>query len=58
MKLNRAMNEILAEPATKARFRELNLSAGGGSPQDMAKLKRDETERWTKVICEAGIQPE
>jgi hypothetical protein len=24
----------------------------------MAKLKHDETERWTKVIREAGIQPE
>jgi tripartite-type tricarboxylate transporter receptor subunit TctC len=57
-KLNRAINEILNESATKARFRELNLSAGGGSPQDMAKLKREETERWTKVIREAGIQPE
>jgi tripartite-type tricarboxylate transporter receptor subunit TctC len=57
-KLNRAMNEILNEPATKARFRELNLSAGGGSPEDMAKLKREETARWTKVIREAGIQPQ
>jgi hypothetical protein len=24
----------------------------------MAKLKHDETERWSKVIREAGIQPE
>jgi len=24
----------------------------------MAKLKQEETERWTKVIREAGIQPE
>jgi tripartite-type tricarboxylate transporter receptor subunit TctC len=57
-KLNRTINEILNEAATKARFRDLQLSAGGGSPQDMAKLKRDETERWSKVIREAGIQPE
>ena len=58
LKLNRTINEILNEAATKARFRDLQLSAGGGSPQDMAKLKHDETERWTKVIREAGIQPE
>jgi tripartite-type tricarboxylate transporter receptor subunit TctC len=58
LKLNRAINEILNEPATKARFRDLQLSAAGGSPQDMAKLKRDETERWSKVIRDAGIQPE
>ncbi len=57
-KLNRAINEIMAEPETKARFRELNLTAAGGGPQDMAKLKREETERWSKVIRDAGIQPE
>ena len=57
-KLNRAINDTLAEPDTKARFRELNLLAAGGSPEDMAKLKRQETERWTKVIRDAGIQPE
>jgi hypothetical protein len=24
----------------------------------MAKLKKEETERWSKVIRDAGIQPE
>jgi tripartite-type tricarboxylate transporter receptor subunit TctC len=57
-KLNRAINDILNEDETKARFRELNLMAAGGSPEDMAKLKREETERWSKVIRDAGIQPE
>jgi tripartite-type tricarboxylate transporter receptor subunit TctC len=57
-KLNRTINEIINESATKARFRDLQVSAAGGSPQDMAKLKHDETERWSKVIREAGIQPE
>jgi tripartite-type tricarboxylate transporter receptor subunit TctC len=57
-KLNRAINDIINEPETKARFRELNLMAAGGSPQDMAKLKKEETERWSKVIRDAGIQPE
>jgi hypothetical protein len=32
--------------------------AAGGTPQDMAKLKKEETERWTKVIRDAGIQAE
>jgi tripartite-type tricarboxylate transporter receptor subunit TctC len=57
-KLNRTINDIINEPETKTRFRELNLMAAGGSPQDMAKLKKEETERWTKVIRDAGIQPE
>ena len=49
---------MLNETDTKARFRELNLMAAGGTPDDMAKLKKDETERWSKVIRDAGIQPE
>jgi tripartite-type tricarboxylate transporter receptor subunit TctC len=57
-KLNRTINEILDEPDTKKRFRELNLMAAGGTPEDMAKLKREETARWTKVIQDANIKPE
>ncbi|MEA2948122.1 MAG: hypothetical protein QOI40_3452, partial [Alphaproteobacteria bacterium] len=57
-KLNRTINDILNETETKARFRELNLMAAGGSPEDMAKLKKEETERWSKVIRDAGIVAE
>jgi tripartite-type tricarboxylate transporter receptor subunit TctC len=57
-KLNKTMNDIIAEPETRTRFRQLNLIAAGGSPEDMAKLKREETERWSKVIRDAGITPE
>jgi tripartite-type tricarboxylate transporter receptor subunit TctC len=57
-KLNRTINDVIGDAGTKARFRELNIVAAGGSPEDMARLKRQETERWSKVIREAGIQPE
>jgi tripartite-type tricarboxylate transporter receptor subunit TctC len=58
LKLNRAINEVIAEPEAQARFRALNVTPVGGSQQDMAKFKREETERWTKVIRDAGIEPE
>ncbi len=32
--------------------------AAGGSPEDMGRLKKEETERWSKVIRDAGIKPE
>ena len=54
-KLNWALNAALGEPETKERYRQLHLLLGGGSPADMAELKKEETERWTKVIREAGI---
>jgi tripartite-type tricarboxylate transporter receptor subunit TctC len=57
-KLNQAANQIMATPEIKKRFEDLNLLTAGGSPADMAKLVRDETQRWTEVIRRAGIQPE
>jgi tripartite-type tricarboxylate transporter receptor subunit TctC len=57
-KLNRTINDIISDAATKERFRELNIIPAGGSPEDMARLKREETERWTRVIRDAGIVPE
>jgi tripartite-type tricarboxylate transporter receptor subunit TctC len=57
-KLNRAVNDVLNEAEVKARFEQLHLLSGGGSPQDMALLKRQETERWSAVIRAAGIEPE
>jgi tripartite-type tricarboxylate transporter receptor subunit TctC len=57
-KLNRAVNDIVTEPETKERFRALNLIAAPGTPEDMAKLKREETERWSKVIRDANIKAE
>ena len=43
---------------TQARFQELDLTPGGGSPADMAKAQEGGTERWTAVIHAAGIQPD
>jgi tripartite-type tricarboxylate transporter receptor subunit TctC len=57
-KLNRTVNGILNEPEMKARFKKLNLLAGGGSPAYMARLKKQETERWGAVIRQAGIEPQ
>ena len=42
-KLNRTINEIIGEPETKARFKELNLIAGGRHPcrHGQAEERRD-----------------
>jgi tripartite-type tricarboxylate transporter receptor subunit TctC len=57
-RLNREVNAILAEPATKARLAELGASLLPGSPADFGKLVADETEKWGKVIHFAGIKAE
>jgi tripartite-type tricarboxylate transporter receptor subunit TctC len=57
-KLNQAVNDIIAAPETRQRFEELNLLPAGGSPAEMGKFVKEETQRWSDVIHRAGIQPE
>ena len=54
-KLNGAINAALQEPDVKARFRQLQLYAGGGSPAETRKFVEDERAMWAKVIKNAGV---
>jgi len=55
-KLNKAINETLADPQVKARFADLGGTVLPGSPADFGKLIADETEKWGKVVKFAGIK--
>jgi tripartite-type tricarboxylate transporter receptor subunit TctC len=57
-KLNYVLNQILADPTVRARFRELGIDPVGGTPEELDRFIRAETERWRIIIAEAGIQPE
>jgi tripartite-type tricarboxylate transporter receptor subunit TctC len=57
-KLNQAINAGLASPVVKARLADLGMTVLSGSPADFGKLIADETEKWGKVIREAGIKAE
>jgi len=57
-KLNKTINDISEAPETKQRFHDLHLLPAIGSPTDMTKFKQEETARWSKVIRDAGIEPE
>ena len=54
-KLNAAVNEVLKQPEMQEQYRKLNLQVGGGTPQDLGKVIRDDTARWSDVIREAKI---
>jgi tripartite-type tricarboxylate transporter receptor subunit TctC len=54
-KLNEAVNAALQEPGVKQRFRDLQLLAGGGSPQETKKFVADERAMWAKVIHDSGV---
>lgn len=54
-KLNAAVNQALKEPELQAHFNQLHLQAVGGTPQDMAKIVKDDTQRWGAVIKSANV---
>jgi len=56
--LNRETNAGLADPTIKARLDDMGGMALAGSPADFGKLITDETEKWGKVIRDAGIKAE
>jgi tripartite-type tricarboxylate transporter receptor subunit TctC len=57
-RVNKAMNEVLADPKAQDRFKELGASLLPGSAADFGKLLADETEKWGKVVKFAGVKPD
>jgi tripartite-type tricarboxylate transporter receptor subunit TctC len=55
-RLNKAVNEILADPKVKAKFSEYGAFLIPGSPAEFGKLVADETEKWGKVVKFAGAR--
>ncbi len=57
-KLNKTINNILAEPRFQARLAELGGAALPGSPADFGKLIAADTEKWERVVKFSGAKPE
>jgi tripartite-type tricarboxylate transporter receptor subunit TctC len=57
-RLNREINSILGTAEMREALAEQAFEAGAGTPDAFARLIRDDTARWRKVIKEAGLKPE
>ena len=55
-KLNKEINEVLAEPGIKAKLTDLGGEPLIGSPEDFGKMIVAETEKWEKVVKAAGVK--
>ena len=56
-KLNREINEGLADATIRGRLADLGGAPLAGSPADFGKLIAEETKKWAKVIRAANIKP-
>jgi tripartite-type tricarboxylate transporter receptor subunit TctC len=57
-KLNRTINQALADPAMQARLAELGGTNIAGTPEDFGKIVVDETNKWSKVVKATGATAE
>jgi tripartite-type tricarboxylate transporter receptor subunit TctC len=55
-KLNREINAVLADTKLKARLVELGGQPSPGTPADFGKFIASETDKWGKVVREAGLK--
>jgi tripartite-type tricarboxylate transporter receptor subunit TctC len=57
-KLNKAVNDILADPKMKERLAELGGTPMPGTPADFGKVMEAETAKWKKVVEFSGASIE
>jgi tripartite-type tricarboxylate transporter receptor subunit TctC len=57
-KINRDAVEILNGKDVGDMLRKMSLETGATAPADTARFFAEETALWSKVIKEAGIEPQ
>jgi tripartite-type tricarboxylate transporter receptor subunit TctC len=57
-KLNKTINEALADPGVQAKLAELGGTLIPGTPEDFGKIVRAETDKWAKVVKATGATAE
>jgi tripartite-type tricarboxylate transporter receptor subunit TctC len=55
-KLNAGINDVLRQPDVQARFKQLNVEYRPNSPEEFRSFVAAETDRWGKIVREAGIK--
>ena len=57
-RLNQEMARVLNSADVKEKLLNVGSEAVGGSPESFAKILKSDMARWSKVIKDAGINPE
>jgi len=57
-RVNAEMNKALALPDIQARFAQMGFEPAGGTAADFAQAIERESQKWSKVIKDAGVKAE
>jgi putative tricarboxylic transport membrane protein len=57
-RLNAELRKIIDDPNTKARMSMLGFEAFSSTPDELGDFMRVQLVKWTKMIRDAGIEPE
>lgn len=49
-RLNRAVNQVIADPKFVTRARAIGMEPRGGTPEELTKFVRDEFDRWVPLL--------
>jgi tripartite-type tricarboxylate transporter receptor subunit TctC len=55
-KLNAALRKVMDTPAVQERFRALGADPGGSTPEQFAKMIRDELNKWRSLAQRANLK--
>ncbi|OYZ89775.1 MAG: hypothetical protein B7X99_18765 [Rhizobiales bacterium 17-65-6] len=55
-KINKAVNEALAEPAVKQRYAEVGAEIRIMTPDQLGAFQKAEQEKWAKVVQVSGAK--
>ena len=57
-KLNREIRKVVETPEVKARLSGLGMDAFSGTPEELDAFVKDQLVLWTRLIKDAGIEPQ
>jgi tripartite-type tricarboxylate transporter receptor subunit TctC len=55
VRINQAANQVLADPAVRAKLASLGIEASGGTPQQFAAMVSADAAKWKKIVAERHI---
>jgi len=57
-RINKALQEVLADPVVKKRFETAGLTATPSSAEDFGRLIASDITKWGQVFRNAGLEPQ